>query len=136
MNILSNFMRTHIGLKICHFLLSVVSITEGPENKIMRKFCIHSSVPCRDSTLEQFLFNLVSKKIEKNDFSWGLFFMAEVLFWWMYCAIAAAPKETAFLIFSCEASLTYRNLKDWQTRSELAIFTFVDTCRPPMNKLL
>ena len=64
------------------------------------------------------------------------FFMAEVLFWWMYCAIAAAPKETAFLIFSCEASLTYRNLKDWQTRSELAIFTFVDTCRPPMNKLL
>ena len=49
----------HIGLKICHFLLSVVSITEGPKNKIMRKSAIHSFVPCRDSTFEQ-LVRLVS----------------------------------------------------------------------------
>ena len=73
-------MRTHIGLKICHFLLSVVSITEGPENKIMRKSGIHSSVPCRDSILEQFLFSWVSKRIQENGVSWGLSFMGEVLF--------------------------------------------------------
>ena len=60
-------MRTHIGLKICHFLLSVVSITEGPKNKIMRKSGIHSSVPCRDSTLEQFLFYRVSGKNAESD---------------------------------------------------------------------
>ena len=76
----STFMRTHISLKTCHFLLLVVSITEGPKNKIMRKSGIHSSVPCRDSTLEQFLFCWVSKKIEKHDVSQGLSFMAEVLF--------------------------------------------------------
>ena len=64
----------------CHFLQPVVIITEGPENKIMRKSCIHSSVPCRDSTLGQFLFSWVSKKIEKNGVSLGLSFMAEVLF--------------------------------------------------------
>ena len=63
------------------FLLWVVSISEGPKNKIMRKSGIHSSVPCRDSTLEQFLFCWVSKKIEKHDVSQGLSFMAEVLFW-------------------------------------------------------
>ena len=33
-HIWSNFMRTHIGLKICHFLQSVVSITEGPKTKL------------------------------------------------------------------------------------------------------
>ena len=55
-NIWSNFMRTHFVLNICHFLQSVVSITDGPKNKIMRKSGIPSSVPCWDSTLEQFLF--------------------------------------------------------------------------------
>ena len=64
-------MRTHIGLKICHFLQSVVSITEGPKNKIMRKSGIHSSVPCRDSTLEQFLFYRVSRKNSKEDIFWN-----------------------------------------------------------------
>ena len=44
MFIWSNFMRMHIGLKICHFLQSVVSITEGPK-KIMRKSGTHTSVP-------------------------------------------------------------------------------------------
>ena len=76
----SDFMRIHTCLKICHFLQSVVSITEGPKNKIMRKSGIHSSVPCQDSTLEQIFFCWLSKKIEKLDVSWGLSFMAEVLF--------------------------------------------------------
>ena len=71
MNIWSNFMRMHIGLKICHFLQSVVSITEGPKNKIIRKSGIHSSVPCRDSTLEQFLFYRVSRKNEKSGIFWS-----------------------------------------------------------------
>ena len=70
-NIWSNIMRTHIGLKICHFLQSVVSITEGPKNKIIRKSGIHSSVPCRDSTLEQFLFYRVSRKNEKSGIFWS-----------------------------------------------------------------
>ena len=61
----SDFMRIHTCLKICHFLQSVVSITEGPKNKIMRKSGIHSSVPCWDSMLEQFLFCWVSKKNSK-----------------------------------------------------------------------
>ena len=64
-NIWSNFMRTHIGQKNCHFLQSVVGITEGPKNKIMRKSGIHSSARCRDSTLKQFLFYRVSRKIQK-----------------------------------------------------------------------
>ena len=29
----SNFMRMHIGIKICHFLQSVVCITEGPKKQ-------------------------------------------------------------------------------------------------------
>ena len=61
----------HIGPKICHFLLSTVSITEGPKNKIMRKSGIHSSVPCRDSTLEQFLFYRLSGKNAKRDIFWN-----------------------------------------------------------------
>ena len=60
-------MRMHIGLKICHFLQLVVSITEGPKNRIMSKSGIHSSVPCWDSTLEQFLFYRVSRKNAKSD---------------------------------------------------------------------
>ena len=64
-------MRMHIDPKICHFLLSPVSITEGPKNKIMRKSGIHSSVPCRDSTLEQFLFYRLSGKNAKRDTFWN-----------------------------------------------------------------
>ena len=37
----------------------------GPKNKIMRKSGIHSSARCRDSTLEQFLFYRVSRKMQK-----------------------------------------------------------------------
>ena len=36
-------MRMHIDLIICHFLLSTVSITEGPKNKIVRKSGIHKA---------------------------------------------------------------------------------------------
>ena len=64
-------MRMHIGLKICHFLLSPVSITEGPKNKIMRKSGIHSSVPCRDSTLQYFLFYRLSRKNAKIHIFWN-----------------------------------------------------------------
>ena len=63
----SNFIWMHIGLTICHFLLSVVSITGGPKNKILRKSGIHSSVPCWNSTLEQFLFYRVSGKNAKSN---------------------------------------------------------------------
>ena len=42
-----------------------MSITEGPKNKSMRKSGINSSVPCWDSTLEQFLFYRVSGKNAK-----------------------------------------------------------------------
>ena len=76
----SNMMRMHICQNKCHFLGPILRGTEGPKNKIMRKSGIHSSVPCRDSTIEQFLFCWVSKKIEKHDVSWGLSFMEEVLF--------------------------------------------------------
>ena len=64
-------MRMHIGPKICHFLLSPVSITEGPKNKILRKSGIHSSVPCRDSTLEHFLFYRLSGKNAKSHIFWN-----------------------------------------------------------------
>ena len=36
-SIWSKVMRIHIGLIICHFLVSGVSITESPKNKIMGK---------------------------------------------------------------------------------------------------
>ena len=52
---------THIGLKISHFLQSVVRA----QKKIMRKSGIHSSARCRDSTLKQFLFYRVSRKMQK-----------------------------------------------------------------------
>ena len=64
-------MRMHICPKICHFLLSTVGITEGPKNKIMKKSGIHSSVPCRDSTLEQLLFCRLSGKNAKRDTFWN-----------------------------------------------------------------
>ena len=86
--------------KICHFLLSTVSITERPKNKIMKKSGIHSSVPWRDSTLKQVLFCWVSKKIVKNDVSLSLYFMAEVLFRKIYFVIVGVPKYMTFCIFS------------------------------------
>ena len=45
-------MKMHIGRTICLFW----SITGCPKNKVMRKSGIRSSLPCRDSTLEQFFF--------------------------------------------------------------------------------
>ena len=95
----SKMMRMHICPKICHFLLSTVGITEGPKNKIMKKSGIHSSVPCRDSTLKQVLFCWVSKKIVKNDVSFSLYFMAEVLFRKIYFVIVGVPKYLTFCIF-------------------------------------
>ena len=61
----SNLMRTHICLNICHYLLSVVSITEGPKNKIMRKSCLYGLYPSLGSPVKQFLFYRVSRKIAK-----------------------------------------------------------------------
>ena len=91
----SNFMRTHIGLKICHFLQSVVSITEGPKNKIMRKSGIHSSAPCRDSTLEQFLFYRVSRKMQKA-ISFGAAAIAQYIHQNNNQAMKERPQETPF----------------------------------------
>ena len=99
-HIWSKMMRMHICPKICHFLLSTVSITERPKNKIMKKSGIHSSVPWRDSTLKQVLFCWVSKKIVKNDVSLSLYFMAEVLFRKIYFVIVGVPKYMTFCIFS------------------------------------
>ena len=56
-------MRMHIGLIICHFLLSTVSITESPKNKIMGKSGLYGLYPCRGSPVKQFLFYRVSRKI-------------------------------------------------------------------------
>ena len=95
----SNFMRTHIGLKICHFLQSVVSITEGPKNKIMRKSGIHSSVPCRDSTLEQFLFYRVSRKNAKNDIFWSRSYSTIHLSKQYFSHKREAPRNTFFFNF-------------------------------------
>ena len=93
-------MRTHISLKICHFLLSVVSITEGPKNKIMRKSGIHSSVPCRDNTLEQFLFCWVSKNIEKPDVSLGpLFYGISVVLIDVFCYSCGFKRYRLFSFF-------------------------------------
>ena len=99
MHIWSNFMRTHIGLKICHFLQSVVSITEGPKNKIIRKSGIHSSVPCRDSTLEQFLFYRVSRKNAKSDIFWSLSYSTIHLSEQYFGHKREARKNTIFSIF-------------------------------------
>ena len=89
-------MRTHIGLKICHFLQSVVSITEGPKNKIMRKSGIHSSAPCRGSTLEQFLFYRVSGKIAKSDVFWSRNYSTIHLSKQHFCHKREAPKNIIF----------------------------------------
>ena len=95
----SNFIRTHIGLKICHFLLSVGSITESPKNQIMRKSGIHSSVPCQDSTLEQFLFWWVSKKNGKIwCFLGSLFYGSSVVLIDVLC-YSCGSKRCYFLHF-------------------------------------
>ena len=39
-------------------------------------------------------------------------------------------------VFSCEASLSSCNLTDSQTDSQLAIFNFAVTYRPPMKKFV
>ena len=57
-------MRIHIGLTISHFLLLTVSITEDQRNKNLGETGIHSSVPCRDSILEQFLYYRVAQKMQ------------------------------------------------------------------------
>ena len=119
-----NFMRTHINLKICHFLLSVVSITEGPKNKIMRrsgiKIChflqsaasitqgpknkilrksgIHSSVPCWDSTLEHFLFYRVSGKMQKAT-SFEATAIAKYIYQNNTSAIKERRQETSYFSF-------------------------------------
>ena len=54
-------MRMHIDLAICHFLLLTVIITEVAKNENMGKTGYHGSLPCWDSTVEQFLFCMVSK---------------------------------------------------------------------------
>ena len=92
-------MRTHIGLKICHFLPSVVSITEGPENKIMRKSGIHSSFLCSCSTLEQFLFYRVSRKNAKSDIFWSLSYSTIHLSEQYFGHKREARKNTIFSIF-------------------------------------
>ena len=58
-------MRMHIGLITCHFLVSVVSNTESPKNKIMGKTGFYGLSSCRGSAVEYFLFYRVSRKIAK-----------------------------------------------------------------------
>ena len=65
-------MRTHIDLKICHFLLLTVSIAEARKSKDMGETGIHGPSPCRGSTTDQFLFHRVMKKMAKNDIFWSL----------------------------------------------------------------
>ena len=60
-------MRMHIGLIICHFLLSTVSITESPKNKIIGKSGLYGLYPYQGSPVKRFLFYGVSRKIVKND---------------------------------------------------------------------
>ena len=91
-------MRMHISLTICHFSLSTVSITEGPKNKIMRKSGIHSSVPCRDSTLEQFLFYRVSRKNAKSNIFWSLSYSTIYLSEQYFGHKREARKNTIFSI--------------------------------------
>ena len=95
----SNFMRTHICLNICHFLQSVVSITEGPKNKIMRKSGIHSSVPCWDSTWEQFLFYRVSGKNKKSHIFWSHSYKTIILSKQHFCHKREALRNIVFFNF-------------------------------------
>ena len=89
-------MRMHIGLKICHFLQSVVSISEGSKNKIMRISGIHSHVLCWDSTLEQFLFYRVSGKIAKSDIFWSHRYSTMHLSKQHLCQKRDAPRNIIF----------------------------------------
>ena len=52
LTIWSKVMRMHIGLIICHFLVSAVSITESPKNKIMGKTGFYGLFACRGSAIE------------------------------------------------------------------------------------
>ena len=104
----SNIMRMHIGLKICHFLQSVVSITKGPKNKIMRISGINSCVPCWDSTLEQFLFYRVSGKNAKSDFFWSHSYSKIHLSKQHFCHKREAPRNIIF--FNIFGHLAKQNL--------------------------
>ena len=48
----SKVMRRNIGLMICHFLVSAVSITESPKNKIMGKTGFYGLSACQGSAVE------------------------------------------------------------------------------------
>ena len=52
LNIWSKVIRMHIGLIICHFLVSAVSITESQKNKIMGKTGFYGLSACRGSAVE------------------------------------------------------------------------------------
>ena len=65
-HIWSKVMRMHIGLIICHFLLSTVSITESPKNKIMGKAGLYGLYPCRGSPVKQFFFTGCPEKLQKK----------------------------------------------------------------------
>ena len=80
--------RMHIGLKICHVVQIVVSITEGPKNKIMRKSGIHSSVPCWDSRISE------KKKLKVKSFEATA--IAQYIFQNNTSAIKERPQETPF----------------------------------------
>ena len=59
-------MRMHIDLKICHFLLLTVSISEAGKLKNKLKIGIHGPSLCRGSTTKQYLFHRVLKKKGKK----------------------------------------------------------------------
>ena len=65
-HIWSKVMRMYIGLIICHFLVSAVSITKSQKNKIMGKTDFYGLSACQGSAVEWFLFYRVSRKIAKN----------------------------------------------------------------------
>ena len=54
-SIWSEIMRMHIGLLICHFLLSTLSITKSTKNKMMGKSGLYGLYPCWGSPVKQFL---------------------------------------------------------------------------------
>ena len=88
----------------------------------MRKYGIHSSVPCRDSTLEQFLFYRVSGKMQK-----AIFFEATAIAKYIYqnntSAIKGRSQET-----SCFSIFLDTQQKNYETYNRSARVLFSNKC--------
>ena len=88
-----------LAKKFVTFCNQLWALMRAQKSKIMRKYGIHNSVPCRDSTLEQFLFYRVSRKNAKSYIFWRHCYSTIHLSKQHFCHKREAPRNIMFSNF-------------------------------------